>query len=175
MRLELVDRFTGPDAVAAPFRDTAAWSPLSAGLGRPDWRAELVLVDDAAIAELNGRYRGRPAATDVLSFSYLLEAGDGAPELAAGDRGAARDLWLDALGDAADGAVGEILVAPAFVSRRCDERGWPLRQELPLLIVHGCLHLLGWEHDTADERGRMRALETELLAEAGLPHPLAGQ
>lgn len=184
MKLELIDRFTGPDAVAAPFRETAGRETLVAGLGRPGWRAYLVLVDDEAMAALNGQYRGKPAATDVLSFSYLRAEGPGDPALAGGERGAAFDLWLDAL-DAvgevpAEGAgsgereIGEILIAPAFVSARCAERGWPLEHELPLLVVHGCLHLLGWDHEEEDERDRMRALETGLLAAAGLPHPLAG-
>lgn len=170
MRLELIDRYTGPDELALPFRDPSVWMPLALDLGGTDWTAEVVLVDDEAIARWNGQYRGKPTATDVLSFSYLLPEGEAEPSLAAGERGAAYDLWRDE----PEGPVGEILIAPQFVARRCAERGWPLQHELPLLIVHGCLHLLGWDHEEEDERDRMRALEAELLARAGLPHPLAG-
>lgn len=179
MRLELIDRFTGPDEIADPFRDADRWEELVSGLGRPGWGADLVLVDDDAIAALNGQYRAKAAATDVLSFSYLLDGGPGDPVLLQGERGAASDLWLDAMEaepEAETGAtVGEILIAPDFVTRRCGERGWPLQHEVPLLVVHGCLHLLGWDHEEEEERARMRTLETELLAVAGLPHPLAGQ
>ena len=174
MILDLVDRFGGAPGLAAPFRETADWTGLAGELGLPGWRADVVLVDDGAMAELNGAYRGKPRATDVLSFPYLLPEGAGEPDLRSGERGAAHDLWLDPL-ESVDGAVGEILIAPAFVTARCAERGWPLGHELPLLVVHGCLHLLGWDHEEEQERDRMRALETQLLAAAGLPHPLAGE
>lgn len=178
MKLELIDRFTGPSSVAEPFRQVRSWEPLVADLGLPAWRADLVLVDDEAIAALNRQYRDKAGATDVLSFSYLQGSGAGSAALAEGEGGAAFDLWLDAMDGDPDttgaGSVGEILVAPDFVASRCAERGWPLEHELPLLVVHGCLHLLGWDHEEEGERDRMRALETRLLAAAGLPHPLAG-
>ncbi|PIE76706.1 rRNA maturation RNase YbeY [bacterium DOLJORAL78_65_58] len=118
--------------------------------------------------------------TDVLSFSGLEEVGAGPPDLAAGQAGAGTDLWLDPLhaddpvGMGEISGVGEIILAPDFIARRCAAQGWPLEKEIPMLVVHGCLHLLGWDHEE-EERGRaMRRLESERLAACGLEHPLVG-
>lgn len=172
--MNLVDRFAGASRLEDPFRDARRWNELVKELGHPDWRADLVLVDDDAMARLNEAYRGKAAVTDVLSFSYLLEIGQGDPALAQGRSGAAQDLWLDPFETTGD-SIGEILLAPDFVTRRCRERGWPIEHELPLLVVHGCLHLLGWDHEEAQQGARMRAVETRLLEAAGVPHPLAGK
>ena len=186
MRLRLVDRFGGSNAAAAPFRELEKLGPLVAGLGSTDWIVDLVLVDDEVMSELNGFYRGMPEVTDVLSFSYLLPQGDGKADIVRGARGAHHDFWLDPLDchreDAEAGSepgnrtggrlIGELIFAPDFVTSRCKVRGWPLRGELPLLVVHGCLHLLGWEHDQEEETQAMRDQEMRLLETAGLRHPL---
>ena len=139
-------------------------------LGGEAWPVNLVLVDDARMEELNREFRDAEGVTDVLSFSYLADTGQGAPDLAAGDRGARRNLWRE---DAeAEDVVGEIILAPAFVTGRCREEGWPVEAEFALLVVHGCLHLLGWEHDDRNERRLMRELEAEVLGSMGLAHPL---
>ncbi len=139
-----------------------------AGLGGGDWPVNLVLADDDTVAAMNARYRGTDGVTDVLSFSYLLAEGRGAPDLEAGDRGAARDLWRESPPD----VVGEVILAPDFVVGRCRREGWPVETEFTLLVVHGCLHLLGWEHGEPDMARAMRGLETELLRGMGMSHPL---
>lgn len=178
MRLRLVDQFGGPSGIAAPFREVATLSSLVAPMGRPAWVVDLVLLDDQAMAELNKSYRAVPEVTDVLSFSYLLEQGAGEADLSKGERLAYHDLWVDQLESGQqieeDGPlVGEVILAPDFVTVRCRERDWPLEKELPWLLVHGCLHLLGWRHDQDSERRNMQAEEIRLLAGAGLGHPLA--
>jgi len=141
-------------------------------LGRPDWSFDLVLVDDAVMQDLNARFRGKDAVTDVLSFSALEDAGPGDPDLQAGQAGAYGDLWLDPLQPADPGGVGEIILAPDFIVRRCRQKGWPLEKEIPMLVVHGCLHLLGWDHEETEQARAMRRLEAERLAACGLDHPL---
>jgi len=140
-----------------------------AGLGEPDWPANLVLAADGEVAELNHTYRGREGVTDVLSFSYLQNAGEGKPDLGAGQRGACHDLWVDQAGD----VVGEIVLAPGFVTERCVREGWQVEAEFALLVIHGCLHLLGWDHEDPAMGKDMRNRESGLLAGMGLRHPLA--
>lgn len=169
MQLELVDQRGRPDPLPVSL---GALSKLVSGLGRTSWWLNLVLVDDPHMTELNQRWYGGQGPTDVLSFSYLETAGAGDPTLAAGDRGAACDLWLSP-GDAVDTVIaGEVIVAPDFVARRCASHRWSLADEWNLLLVHGALHVLGWTHDTDQTRQAMQAREETLLAAAGIPHPL---
>jgi probable rRNA maturation factor len=179
MILSLIDRRRSPaPTVAAALQ--APWSvltELAAALGPDNWRIDLVLVDDEVMIGLNRDFRGTDEPTDVLSFSYLLEAAaDGqAPDLRVGDCGARHDLWVDPLeaGTGAASLAGEVVLAPVFITGRCRERDWAPDQEMALLVVHGCLHILGWEHDDDADRRAMMDLETAVLRGCGLPHPLA--
>lgn len=175
MKLETVDR-RGQVPSPDPWDGAAAQWPRLAGLGADlgdsRWCVDVVLVDDATMADLNRRWRGVEGVTDVLSFSYLEEEGGGEPDLAAGGGGAARDLWLSPVAGEAEVAVGEIVLAPAFVLERCLRREWNPDLEWPLLVVHGLLHLLGWEHAADADREAMRELEAQVLGRAGLAHPL---
>lgn len=181
MKLGLVDRRRAP----APAGEAALVAPwdllarLADGLGPADWRVDVVLIDDAEMAALNLAYRDAEGPTDVLSFAYLEDAGAAgvAPVARGGERGARRDLWPDGSGARSDAGqeplAGEVVLAPGFIVGRCAERGWAPDREMALLLVHGCLHILGWEHDDGDERRAMRDLETEVLRGGGMPHPLA--
>jgi len=149
---------------------------LTGPLGRPDWTVDLVLVDDETMAGLNAEFRRVQEVTDVLSFSYLQESGPGDPDLPAGRGRAHHNLWLDTLDPEPENepyqAVGEVILAPGFVADRCRDRGWVLEHEIPLLVVHGVLHILGWEHANEKESEAMRTVEEGILATVGLPHPL---
>lgn len=149
---------------------------LAAGLGRADWTVDLVLVDDEAMSGLNQGFRGAEGVTDVLSFSYLEGAGAGICDLADGDGCAHGDLWLESMAaeteSGAGPVVGEVVLAPGFITRQCRENGWPLQQEMPMLVVHGLLHILGWDHTNETETEAMQMVEQEILATAGLPHPM---
>lgn len=179
MILSLVDRRRDPmpPAEAALCAPWALLRRLAGELGPALWRVDVVLVDDAEMTGLNGGYRGAEGPTDVLSFSYLTDAdpGGGDPGAGAGVRGARLDLWPDPL-EARDGPeplVGEVVLAPGFITARCREQGWAFDQEMALLVVHGCLHILGWEHDDDADRAAMMAVESSVLRGCGLPHPLA--
>ncbi len=179
MILALVDRRSERvPAAGAALR--APWNllcTLAGELGPADWRVDVVLVDDAAMTALNGGYRGATGPTDVLSFSYLTgeDPGSGAAGVRSGERGACLDLWPDPLeaGAGAGPLAGEVVLAPVFITARCGENAWPVEQEMALLVVHGCLHILGWEHDDEADRQAMMALETAVLRACGLPHPLS--
>ena len=187
MIINLVDRQTGLSQAGAG----ADWvtenrdllSALASQVGPSDWSVDLVLVDDGRMTELNEGFRLAGGVTDVLSFSYLVEAGlngGGAVDvtLPQGSGHAACDLKLDKMdtSDPTTGAglpvVGEIILAPEFVSRRCAANGWPVELELPMLVVHGLLHIMGWDHLDDDERQAMQDIEVLVLAGENLIHPL---
>lgn len=172
MRLLPVERLAVESGWRPEGSTMAELSGLVAPLGWPDWRVELVWVDDEEMSSLNGRWRGSEGLTDVLSFSNLSVRGDGKPALPAGAGGAATDLWRDDDQPPADAPVGEIVIAPRYVRRRCAERGWDFAGELALLVVHGVLHVLGWTHDTPAAAAAMRELERGILARGGRRHPL---
>lgn len=172
MILNLVDRRTGADGTSEFFHGER-WQllcRLAAGIGAPEWCVDVVLVDDETMGGLNCDYRDHEGVTDVLSFSYLEFEGTGPPELAQGNRHAPGDVWLPAEPESA--IVGELALAPAFIATRCAENTWPLALEFPLLVVHGCLHLMGWDHTEKTEQKAMQDLEVTILAEHDLPHPL---
>ena len=70
------------------------------------------------------------------------------------------------------GAAGEIVIAPRFVERRCLENGHDFDDELALLVVHGVLHVLGWDHATEAEARAMRLVERDALTVCGMRHPM---
>ena len=180
MILRLVERRTQPSPLGAAwdaegFR-TGLAARLAAALGLPDWGCDVVLVDDDIMAGLNEEFRRVPGVTDVLSFSYLQGAGSGEAVLKRGQGHACSDLWLDSLATEQENGqtqvVGEVVLAPRFIVDRCEKKSWPENHEIPLLVVHGILHILGWDHEDDGETSAMRKVEAEVLAAEGLPHPL---
>jgi len=147
---------------------------LGAAVGVSDWFVDVVLVEDCEMAALNERYREVSGVTDVLSFSYLEFAGSGEPDLRRGERCAARDLWRADLPSElpAGEAIGEVVLAPAFIAQCCQAREWSLSAEFQLLVVHGCLHLLGWDHPDDSATASMRSCEARILATEGISHPV---
>ena len=108
----------------------------------------VVLTDDAEQRRLNRDYRGKDAPTNVLSFSM----GDAAP---------------------AGGPVmlGDVVLAFETVAREAGEQNKPLADHLRHLVVHGVLHLLGFDHASDGEAELMEAREREILAGLGVPDP----
>ncbi|HET6519995.1 MAG TPA: rRNA maturation RNase YbeY [Geminicoccaceae bacterium] len=138
-------------AVAAALR-LAAPAPARAEVG-------LLLADDAAVRELNRRYRGVDRPTNVLSFPT------GATTAAAHPAAAARGDEPVPLGDVA--------LALETVAREAAESGIGVADHLAHLVVHGTLHLLGHDHGGDAEAAAMEALETEVLATLGVADPYA--
>lgn len=135
---------------------------------------DVVLLADNAMAELNEEFRAKKDVTDILSFSYLVASGEGLADCEAGKNYAPHDLWL-AAEPALDGettSVGELVLAPDFIRARCQASQWPWAAEIPMLIVHGCLHLMGWDHQEPAALAAMQNIEVEILATVGLSHPL---
>ena len=102
----------------------------------------VVLDGDLAVRRLNARYRGRNKATNVLTF-------EPPPGIAGGD----------------------IVLALGVVRREALAENKRARHHLAHLVVHGCLHLRGYDHGDAGEARRMEATETRILARLGMPNP----
>jgi probable rRNA maturation factor len=115
----------------------------------------VLLCDDAAIAALNARWRGREGPTNVLSFPP--PHGEPSP------RGADRPTPL-----------GDIAIAYETAAREAADHGKTLPDHLAHLAVHGFLHLLGYDHHLESEAERMERLERDILAEIGVPDPYDG-
>lgn len=108
----------------------------------------ILLTDDAAVRALNARYRGLDKPTNVLSFPAEAEALPGEARL-----------------------LGDLALAFETCRREAEEQGKPLADHLVHLVVHGTLHLLGYDHEEEEEAEAMEACERQLLAGLGLPDP----
>ena len=124
-------------------------------LGRRDFN--VCLVDDGAIARLNSDFRGKESATDVLSFPWAeAKVGSGrAPK-----RGARRSAGREDGGREFDGFLGDVVISAETARRNARVEGHSTANEIRWLILHGLLHLLGYDHAT--DGGEMTALELSL-------------
>ncbi|MCC2110735.1 MAG: rRNA maturation RNase YbeY [Hyphomicrobiales bacterium] len=107
----------------------------------------IVLTDDAHIRALNREFRSKDAATDVLSFPRPPATGGHDP------------------------LIGEIVLAEETVTRDAAEAGKALNDHFTHLVVHGFLHLFGYDHISAPEARIMERLETRILARLGIADP----
>ncbi|WP_437676461.1 rRNA maturation RNase YbeY [Sorangium sp. So ce131] len=117
----------------------------------------VALVDDPAIHELNRTYRRKDKPTDVLAFPMIDENG-------AGSRKRGRRGPVDP--SAWQGLLGDVIVSVDTAARQAAERGRPLLDEITMLLGHGLLHLLGYDHKTDAEEREMTTLTGELEAAA---------
>lgn len=147
---------------------------LASQVGPEQWSVDLVLVSDDAMVQLNEGFRQAEGVTDVLSFSYLEEDGLGPCDLDQGQHHGPFPLWLDPTATQPEKTpqVGEVILAPGFVARRCQENGWATHLEFCMLVVHGLLHILGWDHMEEKEQQAMQSIEVEVLSHSNLAHPL---
>jgi probable rRNA maturation factor len=126
-----------------------------------DVEMSLLFVDEQTIAELNERFLGSEGPTDVLSFPMDDELPPGGRQPDQGGRGPGSPA------DAAEppSVLGDVVVCPRVATRQATERGATLDDELSLLVVHGVLHLLNYDHADPAEEAAMQRRERELLAE----------
>jgi probable rRNA maturation factor len=139
-----------------------AWvrAALAGGLTEPRAAAELTLriVDADEGAELNQRYRGRTGPTNVLSFPFEPPAGL-PPEAS------------EALGPELAAELGDIVICAPVLRREAQAQGKTLAAHTAHLVVHGTLHLLGFDHIDPADATEMEALETAILGGLGFPTP----
>ncbi len=130
----------------------AAAAALCAELGIADSEACGALPPDRHVPRLNSSYRGKPAPTNVLSFPASGRAAEGA----------AQSRFL-----------GDVVMAQETLVREAAELGIPFDHHLQHLVVHGLLHLLGYDHETHHEAQKMEALEVRILGRLGIADPYA--
>ena len=131
------------DAVAAAFAE----AKLKA---LPDAELAVTLSDDARVAALNGEWRDKPKPTNVLTFPAVEP---------------------DETADAP--MLGDVILAFETVDREAREEGKSLSDHVSHLVVHGVLHLFGYDHLDDEEAEEMEALETRALARLGVADPYA--
>jgi probable rRNA maturation factor len=117
---------------------------------RPRYQASVMLADDAEMRRLNAQFRNKDKATNVLSFP------SGQPEEERGP------LML-----------GDIAIGFETVRTEAARDGKTMQNHLVHLLVHGLLHLIGYDHLTPDEAEEMEALEVGILATLDIPDPYA--
>jgi len=116
----------------------------------------LVIATEERIKQLNRDYRRKDEPTDVLAFSAREEVGTELPPFVSPPDGVLH--------------LGEVIISYPQAEVQAKEHRHSLKKELAILIIHGVLHLLGYEHDKPELERRMRAREAELLSyiEGGL-------
>ncbi len=145
--------FPGPDeieSIALDLLDRLARSERLAGA----WELSLVITDDEGIRAINREWRAKDASTDVLSFPQF-------------------EFWNGRLAEDAERLplsdepllLGDIMISFETLTRQAGEIGHSVRDELLRLLVHGLLHLVGYDHERgAEEEALMQGREDELLA-----------
>ena len=135
--------------------ERAALAALSAVWDPADGPAEMsvVLADDALVRTLNRDYRGKDKPTNVLSFALTEADGPDAED--------------------APTMLGDVVLAWETLVRESAEQDKTLSNHLCHLVVHGVLHLLGYDHEVDAEAEEMERLEVEVLGTLGVPDPYA--
>jgi probable rRNA maturation factor len=135
-----------------------------------DAEMAVVFVDADTIADLNQQFLGADGPTDVLAFPLEEEIPVGRyPDEGGRGPGASSDPPEPPL------AIGDVVVCPEIAQRQANERGIDLVDELALLVVHGTLHLFGYDHAEPDDAERMQRRERELLASFALTTEVDGE
>jgi len=136
------------DAEALARRAVEAAFAVAANGPREPVEISLLLSDDASVQDLNRRWRGLDKPTNVLSFPAS------APPSPDGTR-----------------PLGDLVLAWETVAREAEEEGKPVADHVTHLVVHGTLHLLGYDHEIEHEAEAMEAREIEALARLGIGNP----
>lgn len=159
-----VPRVHGADEQTDVAVDLMRWVRLAehvlrAEVAPDDAEMAVVFVDAATITDLNRQYLGGDGPTDVLAFPLEEEIPVGRyPDEGGRGPGATSDPPEPPI------AIGDVVVCPQVAERSARERDCELDGELALLVVHGTLHLFGYDHADPDDADRMQRRERELLA-----------
>ena len=126
-------------AVRLTLVHTGVSSPVELGL---------VIAGDETVHELNRIYRNVDRTTDVIAFALS-------------ERGAKAEPFVAPPDDVIH--LGEVIISYPQAKRQAEEQRHPLERELALLVVHGVLHLLGYDHELPEQEQKMRAMESRVL------------
>ncbi|MCP4040400.1 MAG: rRNA maturation RNase YbeY [Gammaproteobacteria bacterium] len=146
MQLDIEVQYVAEDE-APPVVDFEAWVVATVAGRRETAQLAIRIVNEEEQARLNDTYRNQQGATNVLSFPYV-----GVPGV---------DLPL----------LGDLAICAPVVIRQAGEQGKPVRSHWAHMVIHGTLHLLGYDHTREDEAQEMEDLEREILAGLGFSNP----
>jgi probable rRNA maturation factor len=144
LRIDLGRRTT---AKAPGARAIASWAAAALGARAAGAEIAVQVVTPAAIRRLNRDYRGKDKPTNVLSFPSTAPAG------------------------ALPRPLGDIVICPAVLKQEAREQGTPERAHWAHLVVHGTLHLVGYDHEDDADAARMERREITVLRRLGFPNP----
>lgn len=131
------------------------------GLEPGQFAVSVLACDAARIAALNAEFRGKPVPTNVLSW----------PSETRYTRPGEMPLLPRPVPVGPPEEVGDIALAHDTIAREAAEADKPFEDHLAHLLVHGLLHLLGFDHETEADAGLMEGIETRVLARLGVPDP----
>ena len=134
----------------APVSDDQLQAWVSAVFSGCDGEITVRMVDRRESRELNYRYRGNDRATNVLAFP--------APDPIATTPGEPREL-------------GDVVICGVVVQQEAADQGKDLEAHWAHMVIHGCLHLRGFDHVDSDDAHRMEARECSILSDFGFPNP----
>ena len=141
-----VDRVSGAGGIPSA-SDIRRWVRATLPEAKADAELCIRIVDEAEIVELNARYRDRREPTNVLSFPADIPSQLGIPLL------------------------GDVVICAPVVNREALEQHKDTRAHWAHMVVHGTLHLLGFDHQSEEEAANMESLETRILAALDFPDP----
>ncbi len=127
----------------------------SLAMKSPHRLAVLVMSDDASIKDLNKTFRGKDKATNVLSFPST-------ESLLPGEE-------LEPV------HIGDAILAYEYVVNEAEKEKKDIKSHISHLVIHGVLHLLGYDHETSEEAETMETLEIRLMKQLGLDNPYEGE
>ncbi len=133
----------GEDAL----REWVSTALRGAGAKRDAPELSIRIVDEAEMTALNQRYRGKSGPTNVLSFPF------------------------EAVAEVDTGLLGDIVICAPVVAEEARAQDKPLHAHWAHMVIHGVLHLLGYDHHHEREAEEMERLETTLLEKLGIPDP----
>ncbi|MBY5992728.1 rRNA maturation RNase YbeY [Ferrimonas balearica] len=122
------------------------WAALALA-DRPEAELTIRITDEAESQQLNRDYRGKDKPTNVLSFPFEAPPGIELPLL------------------------GDLVICAAVVAREAEEQSKAPMDHWAHMVIHGCLHLIGYDHIDDEDAEQMEALERQLLAQLGIADP----
>jgi len=153
--VDLQIALTDSASVVLPgIEDIQHWANAAVKQAKPaenDLQVTVRIVDEAEITQLNKDYRHKEGPTNVLSFPF--ESPPGMP------------------GEECESLLGDVVVCAAVVAQEAVVQHKPTEAHWAHMLVHGILHLLGYDHQTDSEAQEMETLEVDVLAGLGYPNP----
>jgi probable rRNA maturation factor len=162
-RVDVAVALTFRASVSQPWLRRLVLHILDAVSPGQECQVSLALTDDETVRELNLRYRGLDETTDVLSFAPDHPGSwEGHEEVPSGPD----DTQPFVLPQNEPQTLGEVVISHPQAERQAQIAGHTLERELAILVIHGVLHLLGYDHHEQEQETQMRDLESRILASA---------